>query len=285
MAGLGGGLDGGVEAEAGGAAGVGLAVAVEDWGGAEGGVAGVAAVGREEEAVAARRRPDEGELGDAPGDGAVGEEAAGEEAGEKLDVEGGIERGLLGGVEYDLEGGEAVGLLLDGDVAAGFAVLGLVADAVVAGGLGLLAEADVEAADVVQRDGQAPFLVVGGFYDHLAGAGGEGEGAATPAADHAGDEDGFFGAVDGAFGEDVAEGAGGLAAVGDVAGRPAEPGVGGGLEAVAGIDRGAAEGFEDEGVVALGDDEAAELGLVAVAAGGQGGGHGPGAVGAGDALG
>jgi hypothetical protein len=51
---------------------------------------------QEDEAVAAGWGPDIGRLGDAPLDRALGEQAAGEEAGEQVDGEGGVERGAVG---------------------------------------------------------------------------------------------------------------------------------------------------------------------------------------------
>ena len=119
----------------------------------------------------------------------------------------------------------------------------------------------MEAAHVVQRDRQAPLLVVGGGDHDLPGPTRERERAMRPLPDHAGDQHGVLGAVDRAFREHVAELPRPVAAVRGAVGQPGQPSFGRRLPAVPGIDRRAAGRIQHQGVRALGDHQATDVGV------------------------
>ena len=118
-------LDRRVEGHARGAAGVGALVALQHGGGFELALAGKARVGREEKALAPRRREHMRKLRGAPFDRTLRHEAAGEIAREEIDVELAVERDGLRRVEHDLEGRQPIGLLLERELPAGDVLRGL----------------------------------------------------------------------------------------------------------------------------------------------------------------
>ena len=153
-------LDRRIERHARSAAGVGAAVAFEHGRGLELGVAGEARIRREQEAFAARRRPDVRELRRAPFDRALGDEAAREIARDQIDGELPIERNHLRRVEHDLEGRETIGFLLESGVAAGLrAVVG--SDVLFA--IGLLGGGFRSVAAILDGYGVLVALLVGAF--------------------------------------------------------------------------------------------------------------------------
>ena len=112
-------LDGGVETHARGAAGVGALIALQNGGRFELGVAGKARVGRKQKTLATRRRKYIRKLRRAPFDRTISREAAGEIARQEIDAEFAVERNHLRRVQHDLEGRQAIGLLLERKVSAG----------------------------------------------------------------------------------------------------------------------------------------------------------------------
>ncbi len=173
-AGLSGRLDGRIQHQVGGAAGVGRVLTLEPRRRLEAVGVREAPVGGIEEARQPARRPAVRELGHPPGERTGGDAAAGVVLGGQADLEFAVERHNLGGMELHLELRQPVGLhaerhlAVGGAVAGGGPVAGLEARRIHAGRQLGLFERVVEGACGGEGDRQAPDQVAGAVDHHHA---------------------------------------------------------------------------------------------------------------------